>query len=810
MQMQTVTETVQTLSLSEPEIDPEIARRALQAVTYLRQSDIEKGFHEGGEMFYRKLDFVLGNDGAAKEEMNTQLNKLLVALRTRGTSDREQRMGDRHVEPCYVDGSMLTEFQMLPSSVPIPEGSDKSGYQSENFRYHVSTHDAYYTSQSMTQDMRKDLASLTVKENDEGQGPSDYNDNVKYKGNDSVHKSEGVTLPRVREQYEEVAKRHIDDVHTELPGRLPIQLRTSYTEKLGTLYVTTDMYEKISGDLVEAYDVYNEMPTTGVKVSLTVADGVYRHLSKPGHHYNDKLREAKMEITDDSFRKGIEAAEEGFISGGQLVMDGVEQMEKGVDFPNGVDGCRVLVLSFMTTMYATSTVRRNVSGNVPMKMVCVCVERKRAQEGKAITAAVTFAITIIPQLNLLRGSVTATGVSLNPFGDPSPIDSFTAFGITRTLSGKDGGVALTVEQEYHLSQLEHRARAGDGWTSVAEHRPTGGLPLTANGSEFQDAQHVKGRLRALLVEAMCLTIVSIYSILSGGVEIKPMSMLQYIEERRIPSIGVGGMVWHPYISFGDMLHYSTEDLLVRWSICFLFGFSMTTSTLKPTVYVHNQWRAAMAQLPPCIYKMGMVAWECSAPIVLLAQECGKGKQPHESTLTQKLGDMEASLNSRVSVADPSSFGFKMQTVLKLPPVPYTIDEVHQTRAYTVDSHGVLLSHDLTIVDAVLQMKLRWENDRKLPNGWSDDMVVWTPKYMIVVSYTAPDKYLRGESATAYLHSGPRGSRLAPSFHAKKAVSRVENSVRNVHYAALGRSGARGYIEGFKNSMDFINAYLRYS
>ena len=780
--MRSATKTV-TVPQSGP--DHKALDHAIIKMTTIQGAQVESGIHEGCEMFYEALGLRVANQLGAKVILRDGLADCCDLMRRGGASGPEQRVGSMHVEPGYKPSSVMTGIKMAPSREKFDEGSGRPGRKPQIMLFHRATYSAYHGSRNTSSQMHRKLADFTVIEDGEAFGPSGKNHETKYKSQSGQRGTDGVTFPTVRDEYVSQAKEYVAKLNTKMKGDLEVDVRLSYADKSVKLYLSDFLYSDMTKVLHHSYEVYNEQPTQGISASLDITPEGLQTAKDMSYHFAERLKDKDMRITSDSsLQDAVKMVTEVNISGGQLVLDGDEQKKKGVHFARGSAGCRSLVLSFMTRVHVTSTTDSQLSGIIEAKIVGVCVETVRAGTGdREITATLTFPITIIPLNVLSYPRVQSTGVPLNPYGEEQL--GFNAVDIVPSL--------YESESNWYVEKIEKDIRKGDTWTNMGYYRPEGAIPCTANGVEFQHTRYLSKEARIILAEAMISAIIKL-----SGTNYEPISVREYIEDRRTPSIGVGGMIWHPYTSYGDMKRYSTEDLLVRWAMCFLFGISIDSSTGKSTLYVHNQWRASMAQLPACIYKSGILAWGVSAPMVLLALECGSGK--HKSTITAKRGAMQANRYNKVGAGDASEFDFSPRVVLRMPPVKYSTEEAANMRpqAFTVDSQGDLWSHDLTIADAVMQLRIIKQ---------TNDMVVWTPKYMIVVSYTAPDARGMGERATAYVHSGPRSSRLAPSYHARKAVTEVEYSALRIHYASLGRSGALGYMESFVNSAELIGENL---
>ena len=797
--------TTQTTVLTQQEEDIKDMNAALRAFSYMTRDDVMSGYHRGCDEAYNAIDDTLNQSMFTRVEFRDDLEKCAQEMMGGARSEAEKRGSDRFVELGFSYNSATNVFRPAESDTPYPPGSGRQGHVSKVMECHRAAFYAYHDSHDRSSRFRDLLYDLSVVREDETVGPAGSPGEAKYISTSNLRKKNGVTLPILREKFEKVAKTCIDGLRDREQGGLKIEIRSSFTEEPSYLYVTSKKYRKLNDMLAGSYSVFNRTQSPLFPVKLATSADALETMRDETHHFRDKLATSHLEISDESIQKAISEATTGVISGGQVVLNGEEFEQGGVQFENGSSGCRALVLSIETQAQARSTMHTNREGAIPVTIVGVFVETRRARDGEPIVATMTFPITIIPHLLLDEAQVRASGISVSPYDRAEQME-FPAF---RVVPSKFN--TPTDYQAAKLETLDHDGKSGDPWTGYELYRPNDAVPITAIMVEFEDVMRLSVSSQVILARAAYLAISRLCKRASNQDSEK---VRNHIRSRRIPSIGVGGMVRHPYMAYGDMKQYTPEHLLIRHIMCFLFACYLKTDVGKSPLYVHNQRRAAMAQLPPCVFDKAMLGWNVSGPITLMALECGRPKngkrmrmdEKHESTLTRKIGKMTHNRNNVVHAHDASEFSFSPITPVTFPPVKYTIDEIADkpARPMTVNGHGELMSHDLTIVEMVFQLRNIKLLDKSSRGG---EMVVWTPEYMIVVSYTKPDAMGDGESATAYLHSGPRVSRLAPSYHARKAVTGIEYSTLRVHYASLGLSGAEGYMEGLIAGFDAIKINL---
>uniref|UniRef100_A0A2V0RJZ5 Uncharacterized protein n=1 Tax=viral metagenome TaxID=1070528 RepID=A0A2V0RJZ5_9ZZZZ len=341
--------------------------------------------------------------------------------------------------------------------------------------------------------------------------------------------------------------------------------------------------------------------------------------------------------------------------------------------------------------------------------------------------------------------------------------------------------------------------------------------------------------------------------------VAPAAIEEFLAKNRIPMIGAGGSVWHPHYEHGNMRRYDVQDLLAYWAMSYLFNVTIRGMKGK-IMHTMNYWRATTAALPPCVFPTRTIAWNISASLLMNALECGK-RSGVKSTLTEKRGKMSNLHKDRVVGFAHTEFSNDPRSTIIT--APLREDDPVKGRPYVCDTSGNLHAHELQIAECCVQLErssrtvvVEWnpletrnvdtemfgaeiaktlkrfgdidhgeivEEGKMIveyarstaaerchasitkfadkirlhtSNNQSGEMAIYTPRYMVVVSY------YKGK-ATAYLHSGPRPSRIAPSFHDRKAVSRLEHTAQMVHYASIGRSGALGYIKGFIDNFDTI-------
>jgi len=344
---------------------------------------------------------------------------------------------------------------------------------------------------------------------------------------------------------------------------------------------------------------------------------------------------------------------------------------------------------------------------------------------------------------------------------------------------------------------------GDPWTGVDIMRERGSMPVNYLGIEFDHVHLMALETRRLLASAAASAIAKL-----SDTPITPQEVLHYLSKHLIPTIGLGGVVWHPLKAEGNMRIYTAEDLLVRWAMCYLFTVGMNDDGIIKSLHVQSLQRAQAAQIPPCVFERCVLGWNVSAPMMLEALKCGD-KAPHASAITEKIGNLQiyssknssSGFGSGRGAADPSSFSFLPRRSLVIAPMKVAREDLVHGRSYTVDAHGDAWDHDLQIIEAVHSLV-----DDVSVNGVpkpksSAEMVIWTPQYMIVVSLMVT----RGGmlEGAAYLSTAARTSAVAPTYHASKAVTATEHTVLRVHYAAIGRPGAQGYMQGMIDSEEQI-------
>lgn len=773
---------------------------AMQRFSTISEDVIRSGRNPVEEHFYGVLNRVNDEFGrtVAGSSLEDDLLRVAGEIRT-GTRETQKYAGDIQAQVAFSVLEVNRGNGFTPNTTQIAQrGEDGTVWEVTRCLDAMSKVYDDVLMNKMTADGFRELCSeVTVTDRDTGElsGPMGVDeDGSKYFSYRMLPMGErtGATMARMDPSfsaaYTEVTK-VLNNRPVGRPPKIGVTVRSSHSAHHRQLFITDEVLKKIGpgGMFDGSYGTYNTEGAPHFPVELSISSRALKQFSGFSHHVGEQLEKYGLKIGQSALRDAIYEASHVGITGGQMIMHGSEGTVEGVELTNGGTGCRRLTLKFPVEVSASPLGRPGASRTISIDIVASVLETTPFVN--TIVGEVIFVITAIPNEVLMSGPyIQSNGAPIDPYGHKT-------YEHVVNIIPRAGD-----EMDLNAVALSMAMQSGDPWTCLRRRRYHKTMPITYVGIEFNHARMASVRTKSFLHRAVLTTVVEMTNSMVTMEEVQ-----RYLVRYCIPTIGLGGAVWHPYMSMGNMRRYTEEDLLTRWAMCYLFVVGMGDGG---SLHVPSLQRAQAAQIPPCIFSTCAMGWNVSAPMMLEAMKCGDKKR-HDSAITEKIGRLKTYSSRRTasggrqdgrSAAHPSDFGFSPRRTLVIAPMMVPPDRQVHGRSYTIDTLGRAWDHDLQIVEAI--SRLRTAVDRKNPSA---EMVIWTPQYMLVVSLML--KAGGKLEGAAYLSTAARASAVSPTFHASKAVTPTEYSALRVHYASIGRPGAQGYMGGMLQMKDRLMGEL---